>query len=83
MKLDDDGSISYVNRSEVEGTVEENVTNLHMQIESARSEAKKYHLEAILSVGKYFLFSGPLVSTQEVGAIYMRQNGITRRYDSL
>ena len=81
-KDDDDGLISYVNRSEVEGTIERNVADLHKQISSA-SQTKRNHLEAILLVGKYFLSTGPLISTQELGAIYMRHKGITRRYDSV
>ena len=32
VESDDDGTISYVNRSEVKGTVEENTTNLQLQI---------------------------------------------------
>ena len=78
VEKDDDGLISYVNRSEVEGTIERNVADLHKQISSA-SQTKRNHLEAILLVGKYFLSTGPLISTQELGAIYMRHKGITRR----
>ena len=82
VEKDDDGLISHVNRSEVEGTIERNVADLHKQISSA-SHTKRNHLEAILLVGKYFLSTGPLISTQELGAIYMRHKRITRRYDSV
>ena len=82
IEKDDDGMISYVNRSEVEGTIERNVADLHKQISSA-SQTKRNHLEAILLVGKHFLSTGPLISTQELGTIYMRHKGITRRYNSV
>ena len=54
VEKDDDGLISYVNRSEVEGTIERIVADLHKQISSA-SQTKRNHLEAILLVGKHFL----------------------------
>ena len=82
VETDDDGLICYVNRSEVQGTLQKNIADLQMRITSA-SQAKRNHLEAILLVGKHFLSTGPLISTQELGAIYMRQKGLTRRYDSV
>ena len=38
VETDDDGLICYVNRSEVQGTLEKNIADLQMQITSASQE---------------------------------------------
>ena len=63
VETDKDGNISHVNRSEVVGTLEENITELRKWISTATSEAKGKHLHALLSVAEYLISNGPVVST--------------------
>ena len=52
----------YVNRSQVEGTLQENIQTLtHRAKETKDGPSEKRHTQALISVGKYILDHGPLV----------------------
>ena len=83
VERDDDGAFASVNRSEVSGSLQENLTNLEVQMTSVSSKAKKTHLKAIIAVGNHIKSNGPTVNTQELGEIYMKEKEITKRCDSI
>ena len=80
VERDNDGAFASVNRSEVSGSLQENLTNLEVQMNSVSSKVKKTHLKA---VGNHIKSNGPIVNTQELGEIFMKEKEITKRCDSI
>ena len=76
-KLDEEDSIMYVNRSQVEGTLLENIQTLIQRAKETKDESsEKRHTEALISVGKFILDHGPLVKTQDAGEVYKSKKGL-------
>ena len=75
--FDEEDSIMYVNRSQVEGTLQENIQTLTQYAKETKDgSSEKRHTEALISVGKYILDHGPLVKTQDVGEVYKSKKGL-------
>ena len=75
--FDEEDSIIYVNRSQVEGTLQENIQTLTQHAKETKDgSSEKRHTEALISVGKYILDHGPLVKTQDVSEVYKSKKGL-------
>ena len=62
-----------MNRSQIQGTLENNLENLHKILsDPACSNAKACHYKAISEVGNFILLNGPFVKTQEAGTVYVK-----------
>ena len=73
----------YVNRSQVGGTIEENVLTLHELARTSKTKTSTCaQYSAILKVGEYILQNGPLVKTQDAGNIFSSVKGVKRRMSS-
>ena len=65
---DETGVMVWVNRAQVTGSLESNITSLYSQISCGTNTL---HLKAVYEVGKYILSCGPLVATQDAAKLYM------------
>ena len=76
-KLDEKDSIMYVNRSQVEGTLLENLQTITQHAKETRDESsEKRHTDVLISVGNFILDHGPLVKTQDAGEVYKSKKGL-------
>ena len=80
VERDSTNTIICMNRSQVQGTLENNLKNLHKTLsDPACSNAKACHYKAISEVGTFILLNGPLVKTQEAGTVYLKCKGLGKR----
>ena len=80
VERDSTNTIICMNRSQVQGTLENNLENLHKTLsDQACSNAKACHYKAISEVGTFILLNGPLVKTQEAGTVYLKCKGLDKR----
>ena len=76
---DNEGNFTFIDRSRVEGNLEENMSSLRESVQQLDGN-KQEHLQAILAVGDYIIIkNGPIVKTQEVGKIYLEHKGLARK----
>lgn len=54
-----DGKIKYVNRSWVDGSLNDNIKELE-----GRASSANFHIRAVIAVGRFIAFHGPIVKTQ-------------------
>ena len=64
------GVIQYINRSRVDGTLQENIHALEKKVEVAKDTSNKAQLLSLVKVGQFVLTSGLLVKTQDVAMVY-------------
>ena len=55
-----DGKIKYVNRSRVDGSLNDNIKELE-----GRASSANFHIRAVIAVGRFIAFHGPIVKTQD------------------
>ena len=79
--VDDAGAMVYVNRSQVDGQLEDNIVSLCTQIESTKTQST-LHLRAVCDVGKFVQSSGPIVATQDAARVYKNIKGSVKRKKS-
>ena len=71
------GELISLNRSQVTGTLEENIQALqNLVISFSTTSQRKAHYSAIYQTGKYIVDSGSFVKTQQAGAVYAAFKGI-------
>ena len=71
------GNLIFVNRSQVKGTLEENIAYLREQCHGDLTRNKQQHLLAMIAVGEFVTSNGPVVKTQEVGHVYIENKYLT------
>ena len=77
VEKNDRGELILLNRSQVRGTLEENLQELQNSlIKFPSTSQKNSHYSAIYHTGKYIIDNGSFVKTQEAGAIYATFKGI-------
>lgn len=82
--LDESGAILYISRSQVEGTLQENIQELTKCVQKAKDGSRnKKHMEAVLSVGKFIISKGVVVKTQDAGEVYKKEKGLTANRNSV
>jgi hypothetical protein len=83
MQLDEHSNIQFINRSQVNGTLESNISSLIFKIEQLSNGPTRSHLQAIVAVGKYITLNGPLVTTQDAGQFYMKEKNLSEKKTSM
>ena len=68
--LDNDGKLVCINKYQTQGTLQENMDTLS-NAEVAENQRK--HARALVAVAKYIIENGPVVKTQELGRIYIKE----------
>ena len=63
---------TFVNRTNVQGGLAENLESLKSMSQAQLNNDKKQRLQAIVNVGTFLLSNGPVVKTQDAGEIYMK-----------
>ena len=71
---DTSGDILCINRSQTQGSLQDNIKTLS-SCETTDSQRK--HIEALTAVARYIIDNGPVVKTQEVGRVYIQEKGMT------
>ena len=72
IERDSENVILCMNRSQVQGTLEDNLKTLEQKMNTHCRSTKTVHYKAICEVGNYILLNGPLVKTQQAGEIYLK-----------
>lgn len=72
IERDSENVILCMNRSQVQGTLDDNLKTLEQRINTHCRSTKTVHYKAICEVGNYILLNGPLVKTQQAGEIYLK-----------
>ena len=65
-----------MNRSQVQGRLENNLKVLEQKVMCPSTAIKNLHYKAICEVGNYILLNGPLVKTQKAGDIYLKSKNL-------
>ena len=76
---DNEGNFTFIDRSRVQGTIEQNVQFLTLSAEELTGGNKKEHIQAIIAVGFFFLQNSPVVKTQDAGKVYLEKKRLTKR----
>ena len=83
MHIDERNNIQFINRSQVNGTLENNISSLVVKIEQLSNGPTRSHLQAVVAVGKFIALNGPLVSTQDAGQFYMKEKNLSEKKASM
>lgn len=62
---DERGAIQYIDRSRVDGTIEENIEELKQKMVLTKDKHTKAHLSSIVKVGEFILANSVFVKTQD------------------
>ena len=68
--------ILCMNRSQVQGSLENDLNVLEQKVMCPSTATKTLHYKAICEVGNYILLNGPLVKTQQAGAINLKSKNL-------
>ena len=66
------GNLICINRSQAQGSLEDNINTLSIELSATEGNTRK-HLEAILAVARYMQKNGPVLKTQELGKVYTHE----------
>ena len=81
--FDEEGNISFVDRSQTKGPLHQNIQSLKDQAAKLKEGSAKQHISSLIKAGEFIVANGPVVKTQEVGRIYLNEKGLTTRKRSL
>ena len=81
--FDEEGNISFMDRSQTKGTLLQNILSLKNQVAKLQEGSTKQHISALIKAGEFIVANGPVVKTQEVGRVYLNVKGSTTRKRSL
>jgi len=76
--LDERNNMQFINRSLVNGTLENNISSLILKIEQLSDGPRRSHLQAIVAVGKFIVLHGTRVNTQDADQCYMKERKVSR-----
>ena len=66
----DEGVIQYIDRSRVDGTIEDNIKELKQKMALTKDNHTKAHLSSLVKVGEFILSKGLFVKTHDTACIY-------------
>ena len=79
--FDERGNTIFINRSQVWGTLHDNVYDVVKTLQDGRV---KHHVMSIINVGEFIIANGPVVKTQDVGQVYIaHKNLLSKRRKSM
>ena len=81
--FDEKSKCLLINKSQVSGTLQDNVHMLEDKAKLVQDGTKKSHLLSLVTVGNYMCKNGPIVKTQDVGRLYMKEKGLSTRKKSM
>lgn len=72
---DENGNLMLINRSNINSSLLDNIKGLQKEVEMLLNGSTKSHYCFLIKVGKFIIANGPLVMTQEVGKVYLKEKG--------